>query len=196
MIVNPFSKEVADAMASKHVNMELAAEFFFSSGISRVHTGVGEVLIAGQVYHGLGSLGEVGSITEKNDTSPKRLSLTLSGLDNNLLGISLNEESVNRRVNVYVATFDDSFTEVSYNLLFRGKITSSSVVAGDKPSINYTLSSVFEDWSKGKPNRFTDESHRRRHGDDDRIFIHVGEMSERSIYWGSKKDAPAFRYGN
>ncbi|MEQ4986178.1 hypothetical protein ABN080_01680 [Proteus sp. fly-1089] len=43
------------------------------------------------------------------------------------------------------------------------------------------------------PDRFTDESwSSRRQGD--RIFRYVAQMAERAIYWGSKKDAPAFIY--
>ena len=41
--------------------------------------------------------------------------------------------------------------------------------------------------------RNTDESHRRLHPDD-RFFRYQNEMADRSIYWGSKKDAPGFIY--
>lgn len=193
MIQNPFSLSVAQAMQQPNVNMVLAAEFDFASGVSRVHTGVGEVLIDGNVYTGLGSLSDVGSVKEENSSSATQLQLTLSGLEPQLISIALNESSVNRKVRVFVAVFDDSIKTIAYNLLFKGRITGASCVMGDNSAISFTVSNIFEFWSKGKPFRYTDESHTRRHPGD-RFFRYIAQMAERSLYWGSKKDAPGFRY--
>lgn len=193
MISNPFSKNVAEALASEHFNAVFAAEFEFKTGTSRVHTGVGEILIGGQIFYGLGDLGQVGTVSEVNDTSAQSVSVQLSGLNPQLIAISLNESSIGRPVNLYIAVTDDDYTSVRSNLLFRGKLTSASVITGEQNAISYSISSVFEEWSKGKPYRYTDESHQKRNGGD-RIFRYVAQMSEKSIYWGSAKDAPTFRY--
>lgn len=193
MISAPFSMAVAEAMMQPNVNMALAAEFLFDSGTTRVHTGVGEITINGFVYFGLGTLGEVGAVEENNSTSATKLSVTLSGLETQMLGIVLNEECVGRKVNTYIVVFDDHFKTLAVNLLFRGKISSSALRAGSASAINYTISNVFEEWDKGRPWRYTDESVRKLNAGD-RIMRYVSQMAERSIFWGSKKDAPAFRY--
>ncbi|AUZ95508.1 hypothetical protein [Salmonella phage PMBT28] len=193
MIQNPFSLSVAQAMQRPHVNMVLAAEFDFQSGTTRVHTGIGEILIDGQVYTGLGSMGDVGSIKEENSTSATQLQVTLSGLEPQLISIALNEQSVNRKVRVFIATLNEDYTQVSYNLLFKGKLTGASHTFGDTSALNFTVSNIFEEWSKGRPFRYTDESHKKRHPGD-RFFRYVAQMAEHSLYWGSKKDGPGFRY--
>lgn len=193
MISAPFSKSVAEAMMQPHVNMVMAAEFMFDSGVSRVHTGVGEIQIGGYVYFGVGTLGEVGEITEENNTSASKLSVTLSGIEAQQIGIVLNENVIGRAVNCYVAVFDDSHKTIASNLIFRGIIANSALRAGTESAISYTISNVFEEWQKGKPWRYTDESQQKLHPGD-RIMRYVAQMAERSIFWGSKKDAPAFRY--
>lgn len=193
MISAPLSMTVAEAMSLPNVIVALAVEIAFDSGITRVHTGVGQIMIGGQVYDGVGSIGNVSSVTEENSTSPTSVQLTLTGLDNELLSITLNEKVVGKEVTCYIAVFDTTYTEIASNVIYRGKITRTAVVAGDEGALTYTVSNIFQEWSKGKPWRYTDESQKQLN-QGDRIFRYVGQMSERSIYWGSKKDAPGFTY--
>ncbi|QBQ72939.1 hypothetical protein QJV43_gp23 [Serratia phage Serbin] len=193
MISAPLSMTVAEAMSLPNVIVALAVEIAFDSGITRVHTGVGQIMIGGQVFDGVGSIGNVSSVTEENSTSPTSVQLTLTGLNNELLSITLNEKVVGKEVICYIAVFDTTYTEIASNVIYRGKITQTAVVAGDEGALTYTVSNIFQEWSKGKPWRYTDESQKQLN-QGDRIFRYVGQMSERSIYWGSKKDAPGFTY--
>lgn len=193
MISNPFSSTVAQAMQQANVVMVMAARIDFASGTSYVHTGVGEILIDGQVFTGLGALSDVGTVKEENTTSAVQMTMTLSGLDQYMLSIGMNENVVNKKITVYIAVLNEDHTAVAWNVLFKGTITGSQMVLGDNSAINYTVSNVFEKWSKGRPHRYTDESHRKRHAGD-RFFRYISQMAERSLYWGSKKDAPGFRY--
>lgn len=193
MISAPLSMTVAEAMSLPNVIVALAVEIAFDSGITRVHTGVGQIMIGGQVFDGVGSIGNVSSVTEENSTSPTSVQLTLTGLNNELLSITLNEKVVGKEVICYIAVFDTTYTEIASNVIYRGKITQTAVVAGDEGALTYTVSNIFQEWSKGKPWRYTDESQKQLNRGD-RIFRYVGQMSERSIYWGSKKDAPGFTY--
>jgi len=193
MLVNPFSQTVADAMMSDHLDLILAAEIDFESGVTRVHSGTGNFTIAGNNFIGVGSLGAISEVKEQNTTSPTQLNLTLGGLDTALIGTILNENCVGRFGSIYIGVLNENGALIDYDPLFRGKIRSTTLVTGNKGAINLTLSNIFEDWSRGKSWRYTDESQRKRNGDD-RIFRYVPQMADRSIYWGSKKDAPPFRY--
>lgn len=193
MIFSPFSESVMDAMDNDVVTMVLAVAIYFDSGTTRVHSGTGAIVIDGQTFLGVGTLGQVGSVTEENTTSSSTMSLTLSGLDMTLVGQTLNENCIGSNVTVYVGVMNEQGQVVNANVLFEGFISDTAMQAGNTNAISYVVSNVFEKWSTGLPDRYTDESQQRLHPGD-RFFRYVAQMAERSIYWGNKKDAPGFHY--
>ncbi|UVX29639.1 tail protein [Klebsiella phage VLCpiS6a] len=193
MLIAHLSEDVAYYLSQGHVNLAIAAEFEFNSGVSRVHSATGDIVIGGETFTGAGMLGDCSAISEENNTSDQDITLTLCGLDNNLINIALNEKVIGKRVTLYIVVFDDEYTALAYNVLYVGKISQTAMMAGSQGSIAYTAGNIFQEWSKGKPYRYTDESHAKMYPDD-RIFRYGGQMSDRSIYWGSKKDAPGFTY--
>lgn len=193
MIFSPFSESVMNAMDKDVVTMVLAVAIHFDSGTTRVHSGTGTIVIDGQTFLGVGTLGQVGSVTEENTTSSSTMSLTLSGLDMTLVGQTLNENCIGSNVTVYVGVMNEQGQVVSANVLFEGFISDTAMQAGNTNAISYVVSNVFEKWSTGLPDRYTDESQQRLHPGD-RFFRYVAQMAERSIYWGNKKDAPGFHY--
>ncbi len=193
MLYNPFSDEMAAALASDRVTPVIAVNIQFTSGTVYVHSGTGPLVLSGYVYQGIGALGAVDDVQESGTTSPAQLKLTLSGLDMSLLAITLNESCVGRLSEIYLIALDDVGKPLVANLLFRGRVTQTGATAGDTNALQYTISNIFEDWQRAFPDRYTDESHQSAFPGD-RIFRYVAQMSERSIYWGSKKDAPGFTY--
>lgn len=193
MLFSPFSDSLLSAMEQPNVALVLAAEIDFPSGITRVHTGTGTVIINGQTFLGVGTLGDVGLVTEENSTSSSTMSMALSGLDMSLVGETLNEEVIGRNVICYLAVMNDQGVVTGANVLFEGFITDTALQAGQQNALSYVIANVFERWSQGLPDRYTDESQQRLHPGD-RFFRYVAQMAERSIFWGSKKDAPGFMY--
>lgn len=193
MLFSPFSDTLLDAMEQSNVSLVLAAEIDFPSGVTRVHTGTGVVVINGQTFLGVGTLGDVGSVTEENSTSSSTMSMALSGLDMSLVGETLNEEVIGRNVVCYIAVMNDQGNVIAANILFEGFITDTALQAGQQNALSYVISNVFERWSQGLPDRYTDESQQRLYPGD-RFFRYIAQMAERSIFWGSKKDAPGFSY--
>lgn len=193
MLFSPFSDDLLSAMEQPNVALVLAAEIDFPSGVTRVHTGTGTVIINGQTFLGVGNLGDVGSVTEENSTSSSTMSMVLSGLDMSLVGETLNEEVIGCNVVCYLAVMNDQGVVTGANVLFEGFITDTSLQAGQQNALSYVVANVFERWSQGLPDRYTDESQQRLYPGD-RFFRYVAQMAERSIFWGSKKDAPGFTY--
>ncbi|AIW03880.1 tail protein [Escherichia phage Seurat] len=193
MLFSPFSDTLLNAMEQPNVSLVLAAEIDFPSGVTRVHTGTGVVVINGQTFLGVGTLGDVGSVTEENSTSSSTMSMALSGLDMSLVGETLNEEVIGRNVVCYIAVMNDQGNVIAANILFEGFITDTALQAGQQNALSYVISNVFERWSQGLPDRYTDESQQRLYPGD-RFFRYIAQMAERSIFWGSKKDAPGFSY--
>lgn len=198
ILISPLDDAVLSAMRQPYVMTAMAAKIQFPSGISRVHSGTGELVIGGELYYGAGAMGEISSITEEHTTSPGQISLSLGGFDTSLIATTLNERVVGAPVDIYLVVFNGNGVSIAACLLYSGKISATAMTAGDDAGISYTVSNVFEDWSRSKGDRYTDESQRRRTravGVDDRIFRYVSQMSERALYWGNKTDAPAFNYG-
>ncbi|ANY29810.1 hypothetical protein [Escherichia phage Greed] len=193
MLFSPFSDTLLNAMEQSNVSLVLAAEIDFPSGVTRVHTGTGLVVINGQTFLGVGTLGDVGSVTEENSTSSSTMSMALSGLDMSLVGETLNEEVIGRNVVCYIAVMNEQGNVIAANVLFEGFITDTALKAGQQNALSYVISNVFERWSQGLPDRYTDESQQRLYPGD-RFFRYIAQMAERSIFWGSKKDAPGFSY--
>ncbi|EAZ0190849.1 hypothetical protein BFX96_24225, partial [Salmonella enterica] len=138
-------------------------------------------------------MGSVDDASETSTTSPTQVKMTLSGLDMALFATMLNERCVGRNAEIYLVAMDDNGVVQVADLLFKGRVSSTGATAGGKNALQYTISNIFEDWQRPFPDRYTDESQQAAYPGD-RIFRYVAQMAERSIYWGSKKDAPGFIY--
>jgi hypothetical protein len=193
MLYSPFSESMVDYLSRDRVTAVIAAKIEFESGTVYVHSGTGPLTLDGYVYYGMGRLGSVDDVEETHTTSPTRLKLTLSGLDVGLFATTLNERCVGRPAELYLVALDDAGLPEVAELIFKGRVSGTGATAGDTAALQYTISNVFEDWQRPFPDRYTDESQQARQPGD-RIFRYVAQMSERSIYWGSAKDAPGFTY--
>lgn len=193
MIVAPFSNDMITWLSRDRVTAVLAAKIEFESGTVYVHSGTGPMALNGFVYNGLGTMGSVDDVGETSTTSPTQLKMTLSGLDMSLFATTLNERCVGRPAELYLVALSDAGETQVADLLFKGKVTSTGATCGSTNALQYTISNIFEDWQRPFPDRFTDESHQAAQPGD-RIFRYVAQMAERSIFWGSKKDAPPFTY--
>lgn len=192
MIYHPFSNEMTQAI-NDGCYVVAAAKLDLKSGVTRVHTATGNLVIAGEVYQGVGQFGAIETVSEENTTGPQQLILSLSGFDSSLLGDVMNERSRGRDVRLMMVALNENSQPILAEVLFAGQISNIGVSVGDKCEVAVTVSNRFERWSQGLPDRFTDESWQKRHIGD-RIFRYVAQMAERTIYWGSKKDAPVFIY--
>ncbi|HGF0771398.1 hypothetical protein AB9B48_18680 [Kluyvera ascorbata] len=193
MLYSPFSDSMVDWLSRDRVTAVIAANIQFESGTVYVHSGTGTLVLDGYVYYGMGRMGAVDDVGETNTTSPTQLKLTLSGLDMSLFATTLNERCVGRQASIYLVALDDDGVVQVADLIFKGKVSGTGATCGDNNALQYTISNIFEDWQRPFPDRYTDESHQAAEPGD-RIFRYVAQMAERSIYWGSKKDAPGFTY--
>nr|ELR5112596.1 hypothetical protein [Providencia stuartii] len=192
MMYHPLSDGMVKAI-NDGCYLVIAAKLDLKSGVTYVHSGTGNLIIAGEVYQGVGQFGSIEPVKEGLTTSPTQLLLSLSGFDSKLVGEVLNERSRGRDVRLMLVAINDDGQPTFADIIFAGQIANLGVTTGDENAIGLTVSNRFERWSLGLPDRFTDESWSKRHNGD-RIFRYVAQMAERSIYWGSKKNAPSFIY--
>ncbi|MCK7174400.1 hypothetical protein L8P05_10760 [Enterobacter cloacae] len=193
MLYSPFSDSMITWLSRDRVTAVLAANVQFESGTAYVHSGTGTLVLGGYVYYGMGTMGAIDDVNETNTTSPTQLRMTLSGLDMSLFAKTLNERCVGKPAELYLVAMDDNGVVQVADLIFKGRVSGTGATLGDNNALQYTVSNIFEDWQRTFPDRYTDESHQAAQPGD-RIFRYVAQMAERSIYWGSKKDAPGFTY--
>lgn len=195
MMYHPYTQSIINDLASGHVEMGFAVEIMAPSAPVRVHTGVGEVVINGQLYIGLGSLGSISPSKADGGTSPKDITLSLALIDSSMLALALNERMVGSQVQIVMFTYGADGQVKNAAVAFAGKITSASAVTGDENTVNYSCANELEGWQSISSWRYTEDSHLLRYPGD-HGFRYVGEMSERTIMWGAKSDAPPFIYGS
>lgn len=185
--------DVIAALNQPHVSALYALKLDLVSGVSRVHSGLGPLVIGGETYYGVGSMGSVGPQKEQLSTSPTKLTVALGGLDDSMLAEVMRERIVDRMAWLYLVVIGPDGVPINASLQFKGRIAQTPIKAGKTNTIQLTISNIFEDWQKGLNLRCTDESHRRLYPND-RFFRYQNEMADKSIFWGSKKDAPGFVY--
>ncbi|WP_290435785.1 hypothetical protein [Aeromonas caviae] len=185
--------DVIAALNQPHVSALYALKLDLVSGVSRVHSGLGPLVIGGETYYGVGSMGSVGPQKEQLSTSPTKLTVALGGLDDSMLAEVMRERIVDRMAWLFLVVIGPDGVPLNASLQFKGRIAQTPIKAGKTNTIQLTISNIFEDWQKGLNLRCTDESHRRLYPND-RFFRYQNEMADKSIFWGSKKDAPGFVY--
>lgn len=195
MIYQPFSMQMAQALSQPHVELAYAVYVDAPAGDVRVHSGVGELVINSQLYSGLGTLGSISPQKMDGGTEAKQLNLSLSLIDSAMMALALNESVVGSPVEIYLVAMADDGSIAAASVFFAGKISSVSAVIGDENQVTYSCANELDEWDKIPADRYTDDSHQQRHHGD-RFFRYTAQMSERTITWGSKTDAPAFIYGD
>ena len=146
MMYHPYTQSIINDLASGHVEMGFAVEIMAPSAPVRVHTGVGEVVINGQLYLGLGSLGSISPSKSDGSTSPKDITLSLALIDSSMLALALNEKMVGSQVQIVMFTYGADGQVKSTAVAFAGKITSVSAVTGDENTVNYSCANELEGW--------------------------------------------------
>lgn len=101
------SAGVISALSSNTVRPIIFAELHFSSGVVYTHDGIGTYTWGSQDWIGVGSFGSISSIQEGTEVSPYSITLTLSGLDEDMAGAALTEDYFMRDVTVYLGLLDE-----------------------------------------------------------------------------------------
>lgn len=186
------NEAMQQALASEVVRPVVAAEIQWPGENMRAHTGVGDLTLNGELFHGVGDFGSISAIKQSSGDSPTRLTLGLSAFDDSVRGEVLRAKYQGRPVTVWLVALNEQHQPMASQVIWKGSIVDAGVNIGDSNQIEVTVSNRLEDWDKKRPDRFTDESQQARHKGD-RIFRYIPVMAEWPIYWGSDKQATPLR---
>ena len=175
--------DLLTALSQSEVHPFYAVEMDFDTAPLRFWTGYGDKTIFTNTYTGTGSLLSISGLEEANDLSAKGVTLQLSGVPTEIVSLALQEPYQRRDCKIYFGTTDTSAPiEVFSGLMDKMTIEDS----GDSSVIQLTVESKLLRLNKASNWRYTQESHKSRHGGDT-FFSYVTDLQNKDIIWGREK---------
>lgn len=167
----------------------LLAYMDFSSSAVRLWTGNETKSFSddfgGGNYLGVGTFGGYSNITETTEVASKGIELTLSGIPDDYIALSMTDNYRGRTVAVYLVLFNQSFSTYEKIMIFRGRMDQMQIEeSGDTSTIKLKCESRLIDLNRQRDLRYTDEAQRSIYPSD-KGFEFVASMANKSIYWGN-----------
>lgn len=156
----------------------------FDSGTFAAFTGIGSVTWNGQVYTGVGQAIQIGQTSGSVADGKAGLTISLCGVDPEVIAMAELEEFQRRRVTVYLATFDDEGQIIDADVFFDG--LADDMESNDDPK-NPTVTLSCEqrafDLSRPRPFKYLPEDQKKRFPGDT-FFDLVSAIQNREDTWG------------
>lgn len=176
---------VQAALAAENVIPVLAAELDFSSGFLRVHSGIGSLLVEGNTYTGVGTLGKVETIEESTELQAYGLRLSLSGIPNTLIGTAFAEHYQGRAVRIFVAVLDAGHVLVADPVLvFAGRMDNMQVSLGpEAASVSVSAENRLIDWDRPRIRRYNNTDQQAEYPGDKGLEF-MEKNVNLTLFWG------------
>ncbi len=172
-------------IANRVVTIAMFVEVEFISGISRVWSGVGDRLLGGNTFTGLGDLIGISTIEETEDIKSSGIELSLSGVPSALLSSILGDARQGKTATVWIAFLDSSLAIIADELiLFRGRTDVPTITEGGEFSIiSMRVENHLIDLKRARNHRYTQEDQQVLHPTD-LFFEFVPSLQNADINWG------------
>jgi hypothetical protein len=147
MITRSISPAMQTAITENPNRLQAFIELMLDP-VVRVHTGLGDRVIEGNTYIGIGELAKIGEVKENAAGSSNRLSLEMKILDQLLLAQAIGIDMAGVEVFVHLVALNDKRKIVAYQMFFyEGEIANKEVVRGNlAKNIPYILKLTVSDW--------------------------------------------------
>lgn len=189
------------AFEQEHIDFAIAAQLNFTSGIVRAHMGVGDLIIGGNTFTGVGSVGSggfgsVSSMSEKTDARDTgELYVSLSGVDPVMMGkVPQRSEYYGQFASVYFIPINTATMlplSPAEPAIFEGfmDLLAYSRKQG-AASIQVTIKHYDSLFQKTIGLLYTDESHKSLFPTDN-FFDQVASLTNKKAQWGGSVVDPA-----
>ena len=162
----------------------IAVEAKFDSGNIRVWTGIDDITIGGNTYTGVGDLLSISSVEDTNELSSNGLTLSLSGMNKEVLDIALTENFQNRIVNLFMGFLTGKNESAGEFQLYSGRITDMSINDGPRANtITIETENRLVDLTRPSNLRYTAEAQQNLFSGDKGMDF-VADIQEAIIIWG------------
>ena len=159
-------------------------ELQFDSGISRLWSGVGNLVWNGDTFLGAGGLGSIDLAQETVEQKALGIRLTLSGIPPSEISLALGEDVIGRIATVWLAFFDASDLLIADPIVvFAGRMDTMDVALADTATVTVTAESRLIDWDRPRERRYTDADQQEKFPGDQGLAF-VSQSVEKEIVWG------------
>lgn len=176
--------EMLAQIAAGSVAPILLVELDFSSGFSRVWSGLGDLSWNGYTWSGLGDLGGISPLEETTDFRANGVQLQLSGIPSAYMAIALGEQYQGRSAKIYLGMLDSNGVLVDAPVyLFKGKMDTMLIDEGGETStISVQVESSAISLKVAKEWRYTHEDQQIDYPGDVGFEYVVG-LQDKDLVW-------------
>lgn len=161
--------------------------FHLDSGVRAWNSGFNDIAFDGYEYQGLGPIGSISEVEEKAEVSATNITVAVSGVDDSMLALFINEPVQGRDAYVHVAIAEPGGGAIKSGttpiLHFRGTLDAPKGECGKVGSINIDIISRLADWQRKRIARYNHADQQLRYSSDMGMEF-VEQMVNREISWG------------
>ena len=179
------STEMQAVSTAEVVRPIMFVECEFDSGDINLWNGVGSLSYGGKNYIGAGNLLAVEPVSESTDLRANGTSVTLSGLNNTLVGLAKDEDYQGRALTVKLGAMDENNDVIADPvIMFSGFMDTMMLTeSGESSTITIDVENKLIQMDRARVRRFTDNDQRIDYPNDDG-FSFVTKIQDREINWG------------
>jgi len=176
-----------DAASADAIQPILMAKLEFDGGDVTAHSGLGSIAFNGDTYLGVGRFAGIGTATETSDLSNAPISISLSGIPNDIVAVLLAEQYQGRRATIYLAYLDLTTYSLIADpcIIYRGLIDTADIDQGATFSVSLSIGNRFAAWQAPVIRRYNNADQQARYPGDKGLRF-VEQAAERSVTWGGK----------
>lgn len=189
------SSDNATALQQPNVQLCIAVDMDFPSGHIRLHDAPGPLTIGGYTYEGTGKVLLSGAVEESIDVIAKPITLTLSGVDADMIGTARAGGYQGRSITLYLALFSISGDLIDTpEILWEGRMDAISIRLGYGEA-SLTLNCEHRLRREPRIARYTNQDQQLAYSGD-RFFDQVPKIQGFRSKWGDKGVANDGRTGS
>lgn len=174
----------------EHAQKCYAVDFNFPSGHVRLHTALGDLVLDGNTYIGVGTLGTVESIPERAQLTSEKWTYSLSLTDLTIIPESEIDNCYGRSVTEYEVYFNpDTFAVIGKEINREGRMGRVRRTDGKSPVILVSCENRLAILEKANGLRYTDE-HQQNLFSGDLGCDQVKFLETTEVLWGGYRVDP------
>lgn len=185
-----YSDAFIEKMVADGVIIGYAGDFHFPTETIYNHTGVGNVVINGITYMGVGEFGSVGSIENVSDANPATVEVSLIGIPSQIFNIVMQANVRGSDVTIYKVIYSADGQVLAAEPIIVGQVTGYTWEFEQTGAFTLEVADEFTLYERPLQKYYTYSSWLADHPDD-HFWRYVAQLSGLTIYWGNDVDADA-----
>lgn len=189
MASRDLNSDISNRLSNDNQNIAYAVDLEFDSGELNLWTGVGDFTSGSKTYTGAGELLTISNIEETNELASTNLTISISGLNSDIVSYATTEDYQNRPITLKMFFFHAGTTEeINSMILFKGRMDTLTVNDGDAFSVVISAENKLIDLTRPKNLYYTPETQEFLHSGDKGLEF-VPKIQEQRLNWGGTNSA-------